>query len=101
MNTFSAQCLVSGTKIQTEDGLKDIENIEIGDKVKTHLDRFKPVEKLFDFDDLDVLEIELENGEIIKMTPEHKMLVERNGQKQWIEAQELTTEDVFLELIEE
>lgn len=95
------QCLVSGTKIQTDQGFKSIENIKIGDKVRTHLDEFKPVERLFDFDNLDILEVELENGQIIKMTPEHKMLVERNGQKQWIEAQYLTTDDSLLELVDE
>jgi len=94
------QCLVAGTKVQTDKGLKSIENIEIGDEVKTHFDRYRPVEKLFQFDNLDVLELELDNGQIIKLTPEHKMLIEREGQKQWIEAQFLTTNDSLLQLIE-
>lgn len=94
------QCLVAGTTVQTNQGMKNIENIKIGDMVKTHMNRFKPVERLFNFDDLDVLEVELETGQIIKMTPEHKMLVEHNGQKQWIEAQYITTDDTFLSLVD-
>ena len=92
------QCLTAGTKVQTKDGMKNIEDIKVGDEVKTHMDRFKPVVKLFDFDDLDILEVELENGQIIEMTPEHKMLVERNGEKIWLEAKELTLTDKFLQL---
>ena len=100
MKPKGGQCLVAGTQVQTDKGMKNIEDIEVGDKVKTHMDRFKPVEKLFEFDDLEVLEVELDNGQIIKMTPLHKMLVERDGQKQWIEAQHLTTEDSFLQMTE-
>ena len=94
------QCLVKGTLVLTEDGLKPIENIKKGDMVKTHLNRFKPVNKLFEFDDCEVLAIELDNGQTIELTPQHKLMVERNGRKQWIEAQFLTTEDSLLELIE-
>jgi len=94
------QCLIAGTLIQTENGFKPIEDIKIGDMVKTHMDRTKPVEKLFSFDDLDILEVELENGQTIKMTPEHKMLIERNGEKMWVEAKDLTIEDSFIQLTE-
>lgn len=100
MKPKGGQCLVAGTKVQTDLGMKNIEDIKVGDMVKTHMDRFKPVEKLFTFDDLEVLEVELENGQTIKMTPEHKMLVERNGKKIWIEAKDLTIEDSFLMLLE-
>jgi len=93
------RCLVAGTLVQTEDGMKAIEDIKVGDMVKTHMDRFKPVVKLFEFDDLDVLEIELDNGQVIKMTPDHKMLIDRNGQKLWIKAKDITTEDSLLTLV--
>lgn len=100
MKPTGGRCLVAGTKVKTESEMKNIEDIQIGDMVKTHMDRFKPVEKLFQFDDLEVLEVELDNGQVIKMTPEHKMLVERNGKKEWIQAKDLTTEDSLLELVE-
>ena len=92
------QCLVAGTMIQTENGMKPIESITTSDKVKTHMNRFKPVVKLFSFDDLEVLEVELDNGQTIKMTPEHKMLVERDNEHLWITAKDLTTTDSFLML---
>jgi len=101
MKPKGGQCLVKGTQIQTLYGYKSIEEIKVGDLVRTHMDRYKPVTKLFNFADLDVLEVELESGQIIRMTPEHKMLVLRDDRKQWIEAKNLTTEDFLLELVDE
>ena len=100
MKPKGGQCLVAGTMVRTDKGMKAIETIEVGDRVKTHKNRFKSVEKLFSFDDLDVLEVELDNGQVIKMTPLHKMLVDRDGIKQWVEAKDLTIEDSFLQLNE-
>lgn len=94
------QCLVAGTKVKTSKGLKNIEDITLDDMVVTHMDRFKPVTKLFQFDDLGVLRVELENDQIINMTPEHMMLIMRSGVKLWVEAQDLLTTDSLLELIE-
>lgn len=94
------QCLVGGTLVETADGLKSVETVQVGDLVRTHMDRLRPVTKLFTFDDLDVLEVELETGQIIKMSKDHKMLVLRNGEKMWLEAEHVTTEDSFLELLE-
>lgn len=94
------QCLTAGTSVLTSKGYTNVEYIKVGDHVKTHMGRFKRVLKLFNFDDLDVLDVELENGQHIKMTPHHKMLVERHGTKMWLEAQDLTTEDSLLELVD-
>ena len=38
-------CFAKGTKVLTSMGYKNIEDIEIGDKVLTHKNRFKEVEK--------------------------------------------------------
>ena len=100
MKPKGGQCLVGGTKVQTSDGFKNIEDIKVGDLVRTHMDRLRPVTKLFDFEDLEVLEVELENGQTIKMSKDHKMLVLRNGEKIWLKAEHLTTEDSFIELLE-
>jgi RecA/RadA recombinase len=92
------QCLVAGTKVQTDKGYKNIEEIQVGDMVRTHLNQIKPVEKLFSFDNLDILNFELETGQNIKMSKDHKMLVLRNGEKLWLEAQFITTYDSLLAL---
>ena len=39
-------CFPAGTKILTSTGSKDIEDIEVGDKVLTHTGKYQPVEKL-------------------------------------------------------
>lgn len=40
-------CVAPGTQIITDTGLKNIEDIKVGDKVLTHKSRFKPVTKRF------------------------------------------------------
>lgn len=42
-----------------------------------------------------IIELELENGEKIKLTPEHKVFTKNRG---WVEAIQLTEEDVLLRL---
>lgn len=42
-----AHCLVQGTFIHTNPGLKQIENVQINDKVLTHKGNFKEVKKLY------------------------------------------------------
>lgn len=42
-------CFVPGTKVLTENGLKSIENIEIGDKVLSHLGTFEKVANKFEY----------------------------------------------------
>jgi len=98
MKPKGGQCLVGGTLVETVDGLKSVETVQVGDLVRTHMDRLRPVTKLFNFDDLEVLEVELETGQTIKMSKDHKMLVLRNGEKLWLEAEHFTTEDCLLEL---
>lgn len=45
--------------------------------------------------DAEILEIEGENGEIIKCTPDHKLFVENRG---WIQAKDLTENDILLKI---
>jgi site-specific DNA-cytosine methylase/intein/homing endonuclease len=44
--THGSPCFVAGTKILTNEGYKNIENIEVGDIVLTHKNRFKEVLKI-------------------------------------------------------
>lgn len=43
-------CFVPGTKIRTENGLKNIENVKVGDRVYTHTGNLKPVIDTLAFD---------------------------------------------------
>ena len=90
-----ADCLHESTKILTEEGIKQLSNLHIGDKVLTHNNTFEEVvfvtDKYFD----DWIEIELD-GDIFKCSPEHLWVVYRAGKIQNIEAQDLRLTDFFI-----
>ena len=75
-------CLVAGTKIQTVKGSVPIESIQIGDKVRTMFG-YSYVTNTFCFDDKEVFEMELENGEIVKCSADHKFLVDTENGYEW------------------
>ena len=82
-------CLVSGTAVLLADGTpKNIEHITAGETVKT---LYGPcvVSETFRFDDKPIYEIELETGDIIRCSGEHRFLVDG----EWVEAQNLTIDD--------
>jgi RecA/RadA recombinase len=85
-------CLVAGTKIIMTDGTtKEIENIQVGDVVKTRLGDNKviatwnPESEGFDGKDRECLEIEFEDGYKVTCTENHKFFY--NGE--WVEAKDL------------
>jgi len=90
----SRTCFVAGTAVLTETGYKDIEAIKKGDLI------YNKDNELIEVIDTDLkkvkqlIEIELENGRIIKCTPEHLFLTKNDG---WVEAQDL---EEWHELIE-
>jgi RecA/RadA recombinase len=67
-------CLVAGTKIQTPDGLTEIEKLKIGDYVST-LYGDKQVTETFVFNDKEVFELSFDDGTNIKCSGNHKFLV--------------------------
>ena len=83
-------CILGDHKVITNLGECKISEIKIGDQVET-LDGLKPVENIFQYDCPKLVEIELESGEIIKCTPNHKFLVgdDWTNQDSWIEAIDL------------
>lgn len=91
-------CYTGNTVVHTANGKKKIKDIKIGDKVLTHLSKFANVENIYTFDTKEqpeLIELELENGEIIKLTPTHKILTK---ELKWIEAQNLTENDEIMRL---
>jgi RecA/RadA recombinase len=97
---ISGGCLTAGHKLWMADGSsKNIEDIQVGDVVVT-LDGDIEVSGTFNFDDKEVFEIELESGEIIQATGEHKFLTKSDkGQLIWKTVDELTVDDDILQLI--
>lgn len=77
-------CLVAGTKVMTSTGLIDIQDLKIGDKVITLFGE-KPITNTFIFNNKRVLEIEFEDGSIVKCSPDHKFLVDGC----WVTAQQI------------
>ena len=75
-------CLVAGTEVQTENGLTPIEELVVGDKVRTMFG-YSPVTDTFHFTDKEVYELELEDGETIRCSREHKFLVDNGDGYEW------------------
>ncbi len=90
-------CLGAGTKVHCENELKEIQNIVVGDLVVTAIG-LKPVTNVFEYDCVDPIEFELEDGTTFVCSKEHKFLVGRGIERVWVRAEEITTDDHILEL---
>jgi SPP1 gp7 family putative phage head morphogenesis protein len=85
-------CLVAGTKIKIFNGLKNIEDIQIGDMVLTHANRYRPVTDTMSRMAEELIEIKTENRNL-KITPNHPVLTLRNNIYEWVPAGELKVGD--------
>jgi len=94
MQEMGGGCLVAGTKIQTENGSIPIESIQVGDKVRTMFG-YSSVTHTFHFTDKDVYELELEDGETIRCSGEHKFLVDTGDGYEWKSVTELLPSDTI------
>lgn len=94
-------CCHGDTNLTMSDNtIKNIKELKVGDMVKT-LDGDKPIENVFIYENSPIMQIELENGEIIKCTPNHKFLVtdewtEDEYASCWKSADELTEDDYII-----
>lgn len=91
--TVSGGCVVAGTKIHTSKGLKEIENIEVGDLVETK-NGLHEVTSVWNPETLingtpECFEIEFEDGYKVVCSADHKFIV--NGE--WVEAKFLKSGD--------
>lgn len=87
-NLFVGECFVEGTPVHTQDGLKPIEEIEIGDLVAAKDEitgevSWKPVVNLFENENKKVVRVTLVdssgNEETIGATLEHPFWVDGRG----------------------
>lgn len=84
MQKMGGGCLVAGTKVQTPDGMVEIQNVKCGDVVST-LFGDRKVTDTFEFQDKSIIEIEFEDGTKVECSKDHKFLV--SGE--WITAGDL------------
>ena len=92
-------CFIAGTKIWTEDGMKNIENIKVGDKVYSYNENTKTVElklvtKTYEHMDTNLLNINVGNV-TIDVTYPHKFYTtdDNTNTYEWVPAIELTTDN--------
>ena len=101
-------CFVKGTLITTEYGYKPIEEIQIGDKVKTLSGRYMPVIKAYKTQRQEIIRIDTTGSEPIECTPNHPFLVKRRythkghikycksfNEPKWLRAGEISTDDLI------
>ncbi|MCA0753723.1 Hint domain-containing protein [Paenibacillus sp. N4] len=89
-------CFTAGTKVLTDEGEKNIEDIEVGDKVLSKDDdtgeiAYKEVEWLFQRDVEETYNITV-GGEVITTTDEHPFWIVGKG---WVESKNLVVGDVL------
>ncbi len=88
-------CIVPGTKVRCWNGYKNIEDIEVGTSVWTHLARCRKVSKtMLHYIEEKIIKLTLENNKIIQITKNHPILTKRG----WIEAGNLEYSDVLIKL---
>jgi GT2 family glycosyltransferase/intein/homing endonuclease/2-polyprenyl-3-methyl-5-hydroxy-6-metoxy-1,4-benzoquinol methylase len=89
------RCFIGKTKVETTGGLKNIEDIKVGDFVKTHKDRYRAVKQVYKTkykQHKPLLWVSTSNS-TIKCTPEHPFLVYSNREFKWIKANTLEKGD--------
>jgi len=92
-------CFLPDNSVITNNGNKKIQDIKLGDEVLSHDENYHEVLGLHQYMvDEEIIEIEMEDGRLISCTLDHKILVERNSEKIWVEAQHLTSDDEIVDL---
>ncbi|MFN3217111.1 MAG: DNA polymerase III subunit alpha [Acidimicrobiales bacterium] len=90
---YKPRCLRAGQEIVTPDGMKRIEDLEVGDLVLTHKGRFRPVlQTMRRHHRGEIHGVVLNNrySRITWMTGEHPVLVRDGaGNRRWVEARDL------------
>lgn len=92
--TAGTQCFLAGTEVLTESGMKNIEDIKVGEKVysiniENNKKELKEVTSVFKGESNEVYELMIGN-EIVRTTPKHRFYIVDKG---WIRAYELEEGD--------
>lgn len=79
--THGSPCFPAGTKVMTDRGFKEIQNIELGDKVLTHTNEFKEVYEVMKNKSNDIYEIKTQCSFKFKATGNHPFYVRKKIMK--------------------
>lgn len=94
-------CFPKGTLVYTDNGFKNIEDIEIGDRVLTHTHKFQEVLEVFEKTTNELYTLNLRNIEL-KATSNHPIYVGKMKLRnsdffiediKWVEMKDITTDD--------
>lgn len=85
-------CFLPGTRVKMADGMMaPIETVRIGEQVVDAHGKVQTVENTLAYDcNEEVVELEFNDGKVIRCTKDHKFLTTNRG---WVEAKDLTEED--------
>ena len=83
----SGGCLVAGTGVKTPHGIKQIQDLTVGDVVLT-LEGDKQVSQVFEYEK-ETFDLVLEDGTTITATPEHRFMVKSDSGYTWKTVAEL------------
>ena len=95
------QCFIGTTKIYTDNGLTEIQQLKIGDRVFTHDGTLKEIKKIYNDEyNKEFIDINITYNFNIptRVTPEHPFLVVKNKElmkSEWCEAKNIITEDLI------
>ena len=97
MTTAGTQCFVAGTKVLTESGLRNIEDIQVGDYVyalnlDTNEKELKQVTDIFVGKTNELYDVTID-GKVVSATPKHQFYVVDKG---WIRAHDLEVGDMLV-----
>jgi hypothetical protein len=92
-------CFLPGSQVKTKDGLKDIQEIKIGEIVFSHDNTLNEVENTLQYDvNEEIIEIEMIDGRKISCTLDHKILIKRNSQTMWVRADEIVEGEEIIDV---
>ena len=94
--THGSPCFLKGEQVNTILGFKNIEDIKIGDIVKSHDGTYNKVVKTMINKSDNIYDIKCSAIHNINTTGNHPFLIMRNGNKEWINAENLKTSDYMV-----
>lgn len=91
-------CLAPGTQVATENGYVNIEDIVVGDVIYDETGAKVATPEVFAYDcEEKLVKITSTNGSL-SMTADHKVLINRNDEAQWVRADEVKIGDFVVEV---
>lgn len=91
-----SSCFVEGTEVLTMDGIKKIQDVQIGDQVCTHMGRFRKVLQLHKnlLNDRTIMELKVHNSKSINVTNNHKFwsITSDDKEPKWRSVDEMNTD---------